>query len=52
VALATGFDLGFLDGISLKKPVQLNLFAPTTSVIVKTDLTGTCVENNWVNPVG
>jgi hypothetical protein len=52
MALATGFKRGLLDGISLEKPVQLNLLAPAAAVIVKTDLAGTGVEHGWINPAG
>jgi len=52
MALATGFKRGLLYGISLEKPVKLNLLTPTTSVVVKPDLTGPGVEHGRVNPTG
>ena len=50
MALAAGFKRGLLHGISLKKPVKLNLLAPAAAVVVKPDLTGTGVEHGRVNP--
>src|SRR5438477_6858501 len=52
MAVATRFDLGFLAGVSLQKPIELFLVAPGAAVVVEFQRAAGDVADDRIMPAG
>ena len=50
--LLTGFELGFLDRVCLKEPIELRLVAPAPTKIVVLKFPGFGLADDGISPAG